>query len=177
MPKSCSVCNSVNRNEWEADVRAGSPLNQVYRKANLTEHIPKSSFYSHMKYHLEGIILKDVSKDKVLAEEVSSSIKTIRTLNKNMILLSNRVDEIINSDSTNFKDALPLMSELRMIVAELRLFMQTFKVNVSSNEDIFDRILYALRDLSLDQIQAVRNRWQEFESNGNKTIEKDLESI
>jgi hypothetical protein len=75
-----------------------------------------------MKFHLEGLVLKDTSKDRVLSEEVNSSIKTIRTLNKNMMILSDKINDIMTNDPNNMSAILPLMSELRQTVGELRLF-------------------------------------------------------
>ena len=71
------------------------------------------------------------------------------------------------------KAALPLMAELRMIVSELRLFFKEFRVDISG-EDTFEKVLYAMRDLPVDQIELVRNRWLEFENKGKRSTEKSF---
>lgn len=167
MGRNCLVCQSLYEDEYSKLYRLGKKTSEIlkYSKGK-GDSFSYNSLSRHLKFHSRN---KQVSnredRDKLLKEELRSTINIVRKLNKSLEICSSKIDSLMNENSP---ELLKYLSETRMTIETLRNFLKDFNIKeIDQKEDIFNRIIYCMKDFPSNIIEEFERRWNEYSSRNN----------
>jgi hypothetical protein len=162
----CLCCDSLYEDEYSKLYGMGKKVSEILEYSRgKGDTFSYNSLVRHLKLHSRN---KQVSnredRDKLLKEELGSSVNIIRKLNKNLEVCSSRIDSLLEGSSPN-SELLKFLGETRMTIQTLRNFMKDFNIKeIDQKEDIFNRMLYCMHDFPPDIIEKFSTRWNEYNS-------------
>lgn len=166
MGRVCLVCQSLYEDEYSKLYGLGRGITDILNYARKRgDTFSYNSLARHLKSH-SGNRQVSTGKDreKLLKEELWSTINIIRKLNKSLEICSNKIDSLVRENSP---ELLKYLGEARMTIETLRNFLKDFNITeLDEKEDIFSRIIYCMRDLPVEYLDQFRNRWEEY----NKSV-------
>jgi len=169
--RECVVCFSIHRDEYD-DLRISKRLRikeiYQYAKTKYNERFSYSAMARHFRNHVKPIIEASIRADKIrkeiIEEEIHKDIQIATTLRKNLETLAKQIElvseDILNPDDR--KEARDVVARINDTVELLLRFSDKIKLEKKeSEEDIYDRVIYALEGQNIDW-QLFRKRWETF---------------
>jgi len=160
----CRVCSSCLLLDYEKMYSVGKKVSEIKKYAvEKNDDISYNSFARHFKKCSKNRRISNVGeKDKLIKTEINTTVSIIKNLNRNLEVCSQKIDSLLKEPSPN-TELLRFLSETRMTIGELRSFMKEFNIkSLDEKEDIFNRILYCMKDFPINIIEEFERRWSEF---------------
>lgn len=174
MGRSCFVCNSPHRSEYDQLRIDGMPVKDVWQKIALDKygesHLQYHHFQKHCANHIEVIVSESVKanrlRDQVIKEVIKKDVEIIKTFSHNLELVADRVDTI--AKEMDSLEAIERHGELFIkFISESRQTIEQFlkwsaKLNVQdTNEDTFNIIIKCMYDFPPELLDKFAIRWKE----------------
>jgi len=161
----CLCCDSIYEDEYSKLSSLGKNVSQILEYARSKgDTFSYNSLSRHLKFHTGTKVSNREDRDKLLKEELGSSVNIIRKLNKSLEICSSKIDSLLDSNAPD-QTLLKYLSETRMCIETLRNFLKDFNIKeIDQKEDIFNRIIYCMKDFPSNIIEEFERRWNEYSS-------------
>lgn len=178
MGRTCSVCNSIHKAEYERmRFEEGKNIKEIwiYARSKYNEQFSYHSMQRHLlhaKQYVQASIEVNKLRKKVIEESMKKDIEIVTRIERNLGIC----DRVINESTTSIKENEVLTEEIIKVlfqgltetrhIIELLLKWQK-QINLQPKEsDIEDRIMYSIQDFPLELKKKFLDRWESY---GNTT--------
>lgn len=174
--RSCQTCRSEFVREIDQLILSNWTIKEIRRYLvgkYPDKRIPSyDSIRNHSVYHVREMIERGIESNKqrerMIRQEIQTTILAIRQLNRNLQMTSEGL-ELIWSEWTRTKSPSALrqlgdlISNTNKTIELLLKFSDQLTGTQLSEDQIFERIMYCIRDFPADLVKLFRNRWEEYE--------------
>jgi len=169
--RQCKVCYSLHRKEYE-ELRLKKHLKlseiQEYAWNKYREKLSIGTLSRHFRFHVEELLQAQLEASKlrtsVLREEIHKDIKVARALRENLEILNEQLMRVSEMDSPEQRnEARQIISKINDTIELLLKFSDKIKLEESVSEDeIYERVVYALEPLPNEYVMEFKKRWDEY---------------
>ena len=169
--RQCKVCYSLHRREYE-ELRLKKHLKlseiQEYAWNKYREKLSIGTLSRHFRFHVEELLQAQLEASKlrtsVLREEIHKDIKVARALRENLEILNEQLMRVSEMDSPEQRnEARQIISKINDTIELLLKFSDKIKLEESVSEDeIYERVVYALEPLPNEYVMEFKKRWDEY---------------
>jgi len=174
MGRSCRVCNSPNRNEYERLYLNGWKVKDIWKYAQTkhSENIPYHTFLYHMRHHVEEVIQSQVEASKFRKERIKDEIyKTIQiseNLRKNIERVQKMIDKLTEeiTPETDMKLLLALLQEARQLYKLLLDYSDKISLGPELDKDtLYDQVISCMIDAGIPDkyLDRFSKLWEQYE--------------
>ncbi len=174
----CDTCESQYVDEIDKLIMAGWKKKEIYRylkgKYPDADNLPSyDSICNHATNHVEEVIERAVQSNRTrqrkIRAEIKSSISSAEQLRSNLAYISISLRNLwegmefgagYNKDM--YKDLSRLIASANKTIELILKFKNEIEGAVTSEDEIFDRLMYAIAVLQPDTIDMIRLRWDEY---------------
>jgi hypothetical protein len=171
MGRSCYICGSPHRAEYDGMRLKGKPITEIYYHAKNTyneNHLRYHHFQKHFENHVELLVNEQTKSSKLRDEYVKRIIKTdmevVERIHKNLTYIADKIDEKVENMEN------PIAEEMFLkFVAEARMIIEQYlkwgtKMHVAdTSEDMEKKIMKCIADFPADLIAKFVERWEEYD--------------
>jgi len=164
MGQKCLVCQSLYEDEYSKLYGMGKKVSEIFSYSRgKGDTFSYNSLARHFKKCSKNRRVSDPKqRDALVKEEINTTISIVRKLNKNLEVCSNKIDSLLEGSSPN-SELLKFLGETRMTIQTLRNFMKDFNIKeIDQKEDIFNRIIYCMKDFPSSIIEEFERKWNEY---------------
>jgi len=169
----CKTCNSPYREEIDELIREGWEYKEIlrylkgkYPNAKLPSY---DSICNHARNHVKGEIERALKSNQQLQRKIRTEIRATaeaaEQLRENLILLKTMIQRAKEQGVSTPEDRRALTSLISETNQTIRLLLQfSEKVDRSSmsEDDIYDRLMYAISGLDPKIQYEIAKRWDEY---------------
>jgi len=173
MGRTCKVCWSPHRAEYDEKILKGWEIKEVWRYA-ITKHQERFSYESmrrHARNDVKGLIRSQLEASKIrqqkIDEEIAKSIEVSEQLRRNLQLCNDQIKEL----STNVSDA-EYRKEIRDVIGKINQTVELLlkfsdklsqtEYSVDPEEVLVDRLRYALQDIPWEYASKILKRFKQY---------------
>ncbi len=171
--KSCETCISPYLAEVDGMIEAGWKVKEVFRflKGRYPDEVVPSydSLLNHRRNHVEGVINRAVAssrrRQKTIRKEIKSSISSAEQLAQNLHMLSSSLDHLWSNwdtDNPQIRVLTGLITSVNKTIELLLKFNKEITEADESAEDVFDKLMFCIRDFPSELVNTVVERWQNY---------------
>ena len=171
--RSCDSCNSPYIAEIDEMIEAGWKVKEVHRflQGRYPDEVVPSydSLLTHRRNHVEGVINRAVAssrrRQKTIRKEIKSSISSAGQLAKNLHMLSGSLDHLWSNwdvDNPQIKILTSLITSINKTIELLLKFNKEITESEESAEDVFDKLMFCIRDFPPELVNTIVERWQTY---------------
>ena len=172
MGRQCKVCYSLHRKEYE-ELRFQKYLKlkeiQEYAWNKYREKLSIGTLSRHFRFHVEEILHAQIEASRlradVLREEIHKDIRVARALRENLEILNEQLSKVSELDSPDQRnEARQIIAKINDTIELLLKFSDKIKLEEAgpSEDEIFDRVVYALEPLPNEYVIEFKKRWDEY---------------
>jgi len=165
MGRNCLVCQSLYEDEYSKLYSLRKKVSEILEYSRgKGDSFSYNSLSRHLKLHTGTKVSNRGDRDKLLKEELASTVNIVRKLNKSLEICSSKIDNLLDNNAPD-QTLLKYLSETRMTIETLRNFLKDFNIKeIDQKEDIFNRIIYCMKDFPSNTIEEFERRWNEYSS-------------
>lgn len=181
MGRKCIVCSSPNRAEYE-ELRMVKKARlvdivQIARNKN-NETFSTAALSRHFSEHVQAYVDAEVSSSRLrerlvkekLREQINAAINIVNTLNVLNDQLNRVKDDIDNPEKR--QEARSIAQVLNNVLQTALKYKDEIKLpGESSNEEVYDRLLWSLEqaDVPAEIVRRIREKWDEYGGKGQSS--------
>lgn len=174
MPRSCDTCNSPYVADIDKMILGGWKIKEISRYLkgqypgkkipsydSLTNHANK-----HVNEMIERGIESNLERKRIIREEVSKSVNVARQLHDNLIMLSDGLTALwqewsVSRNWNRLKEIGTVINSINRTIELLLRFQGELNEDQLTEDQVFSRIMYCIRDFPTEYIMKFRDRWEE----------------
>jgi hypothetical protein len=173
MGRSCYVCNSPNRSEYDKLRLEGMPVKEIWRSIAIGKYnenkLQYHHFQKHFQNHVELLVNETIKanrlRDQVIKEVVKKDIEIVKTFSHNLEMVTDKVDTIVKE--MDDLDSIMKYGEMFVkLTTESRMIIEQFlrwssKLNIQdTSEDVFNTIIKCMYDFPPELLENFAERWK-----------------
>jgi len=170
--RTCKLCTSIHRAEYE-EMRLKQHL--TYREIiqiaknkygeRFTNRCLSNHFNKHVEEYLKASIKSAKQRSQLIKESLEKNIAAVNLITKSLQELDSQLERVINKpdDPDARKESREIISKIDDILNTALKYSEKLGVEETvTDEEIYDRLLYSIEPLDVDDIQTVKKRWKEY---------------
>jgi hypothetical protein len=171
MGRSCMVCGSPHKTEYDKLRVEGTPIKDIAELAQNKygeKHLAYHCFQRHFADDLEIVINEQVKasklREQVVKENIKKDIEIAKMLTKNLGIVADKIEEYANKDIDTIDDLellLKFMGESRLIIEQFLKWSAKLEIRVDDT-DTFTKIMKCIEDFPADLIAKFAERWKDY---------------
>jgi ribonucleotide reductase alpha subunit len=170
MGRTCYICNSVHREEYDKLRLSGKPVKEIYLISQNTYHennLRYWHFQKHFMNHLEALVNESVKanrlRDQYIKEVVKKDMDILRMFSKSLDIVTEKLLEKAEHLDNPVEEEMYLRfaAEQRMLIEQYLKWGSKLQIQDTS-EDTFRKILRCMEDFPVDLIAKFTERWKEY---------------
>jgi hypothetical protein len=171
--RECRVCASSHREEYDKlRFVDNMQMKDIWRTADDTYHegLSYDSFkhhFRHTKSYIQEIRNSSSMRNKIIEESIQKDIEIVKRITRNLDICDQLISRFLENgkirDLTpeDLKQLFSTMNEARMVVDQMLKWRKD--VNVESDTgDIYEKILFCMKDFPLEYIQKFKVNWESY---------------
>ena len=167
----CKICWSDHRDEYE-DLRLNKKLTYKeiieYAKNKYGETLSYASLSRHFNRHVEAVMKRLVQserlRNKILHEQLRKDVQIAVKLTDNLEILSQEFEKVKSLETPEErKEAREIIGKINETISLLLRFSDKIPFEKEiKEEEIYERLLYAIQPLPPEYVVTVKERWEEY---------------
>jgi len=171
--RNCDTCRSEFVKEIDQLILSGWTYKEILRhlKTKYPDKVIPSydSLREHGKNHVHAMIERGVEsnkeREKMIKKEIQSTIIAIKQLNRNLQMTSEGLEQVWSEWSRSkspsaLRQLGDLITNTNKSIELLLKFSDQVTKGVLTEEEIFDKIMFCIRDFPPEYIKMFRDRWE-----------------
>jgi hypothetical protein len=171
MGRSCHVCASPNRTEYDKLRINGMQIKEIWKLAHQKyneTHLSYASFQGHFANDVEMLIDSQVKasklREQVVKENIKKDIEIARRLTNNLEIISDKIEEYAEKENVTIDDLEVLIKLINQSSSIIELFLKwSAKLDIKVDDmDTFSKIMKCIEDFPPDLVAKFAERWKDF---------------
>ena len=166
MVRPCLICNDcIYKDGIELKLLEGKRITEILHwLKDKDDRVSYKMIWNHKKKHIPSIHKTSDMKKKMIEEELSASIDSVRSLRNNLDIVNKQISDKLKGSLDKNEEVLLLrfLNESRQIMSEIRSWIKDIGYEPKELETLEDRIMYCIGDFSLDYKKQFLQRWEQY---------------
>ena len=170
--RTCKVCNSPHVEEYNRmRFQENRDIKEIWMYAKQKYNEPFSYYslrrhFQHVKREMDYLKRSSKLRQKIVEEEIKRDIVIAEQLRRNLEICAKHIEKYASKDQLTREEEKSLINfihQSNLIIEELLKWGKQLKLQPKT-ENIFERIMYCMRDFPPELLAKFEERWNSYES-------------
>lgn len=172
----CRVCSSIHKeiiekmkfveNRKITDIH--KYISDNYPEEDLSYHSIQRHLL-HARNQMEHLRNTSELRNRIVEDSIKKDIEIAKRIERNLIICDQLLNTYIENGqlreltTEELRELFLTMAEARRVIDQMLKWRKDINIE-SSNTDMYEKILYCMKDFPLDLIKKFRDRWDTYDS-------------